>query len=129
MSAPVPRPPKDVRPGVWIGHVSIAADDVSATSEFYIGLGLRDIHTNDDVSVLELAGGTHLVILRRDGADGVGLAPSIDLMVDDVDAAREAWLAHGPTEIEHGPVHRTFEMHDPSGNHVAVHDSHVVGTI
>ena len=129
MSAPEASPPADVRPGIWVGHVSIAADDVAASSRFYVGLGMRHVHSTDDVSVLELAGGTHLVILGRDATDGVGLAPSVDLMVDDVDAAREAWLAHDPTEIVRGPVHRTFEMHDPAGNHVAVHDSHVVGAV
>lgn len=129
MSAPIPDPARDIRPGIWVGHVTIAADDIPATARFYVGLGLRTVHAGDDVAVLELAGGTHLVIIRCDGADGVGLAPSVDLMVRDVDAARAAWIEHGPTEIEHGPVHRTFEMHDPAGNHVAIHDSHVVGAI
>lgn len=128
MSAPTPNPPVDRRPGIWIGHVSIAAADVSATAAFYLALGLREIHVSTDVSVLELAGGTHLVILR-DAGDEVGLAPSVDLMVDDIDAAHAAWVAFGPTDILRGPVHRTFEMADPAGNHVAVHDSHVVGAV
>lgn len=128
MSAPMPDPPADRRPGIWIGHVSIAAPDVATTARFYLDLGLREIHTSADVAVLELAGGTHLVILR-DAGDGVGLAQSVDLMVDDVDAAHVAWGRFGPTEIVPGPVHRTFEMADPAGNHVAVHDSHVSGTV
>lgn len=129
MSAPRPNPPRDERPGIWVGHVTIAADEIVPTAEFYLELGLRQVHTNDDVSVLEMAGGTHLVIIKRSGADGVGLAPSVDLMVHDVDAARDRYLAHDPTEIEHGPVHRTFEMRDPAGNHVAIHDSHVEGAV
>lgn len=129
MSAPTPNPPRDDRPGIWIGHVTIAADEIQPTAEFYLGLGMRQIHTNEDVSVLEMAGGTHLVIIKREGAAGVGLAPSVDLMVSDVDAAREQWRAHEPTEIIEGTIHRTFEMHDPAGNHVAIHDSHVDGAV
>lgn len=129
MSAPTANPPRDERPGIWIGHVTIAADEIEPTAAFYLELGMRQIHTNEHVSVLEMAGGTHLVIITRDGADGVGLAPSVDLMVDDVDAARAAWIAHEPTEITDGTIHRTFEMRDPAGNHVAIHDSHVAGVV
>lgn len=129
MSAPIPNPPRDVRPGIWLGHVTIAADEIGPTADFYLDLGMRQIHTNENVSVLEMAGGTHLVIILRDGAEGVGLAPSVDLMVRDVDAARAALLRYEPTEITDGTIHRTFEMHDPAGNHVAIHDSHIVGAV
>ena len=125
-------PAADVKPGIWFGHVTIAAGDgdVEKCADFYLRLGMREVHVNEDVAVLEVAGGTHLVVLREAGED-VGLAPSIDLMVDDVDATRAACIEHGfdPGEVVKGPIHRTFEMHDPGGNHVAIHDSHVGGTV
>ena len=81
------------------------------------------------LGVLELAGGTHLVLVPRGEDGGLGLAPGVDLMVDDVDAAHEAWAEYGPSEIKAGGVHRTFRFHDPAGNEIAVHDSHVTGVV
>ena len=129
MAAPVPNPDTETRPGIWIGHVAIPADDLAASYDFYLGLGLRSVVRNERIGVLELAGGTHLVLVPRD--DGAGFAPStdVDLMVDDVDATHAAWSEHEPTEIVKGGVHRTFRFRDPAGNEIAVHDSHVVGLI
>ncbi len=129
MSAPSPDPGTESKPGIWIGHVAIAADDLSVSYDFYRSLGLRSVVQNERIGVLELAGGTHLVLVPRGQDGGLGLAPSVDLMVDDVDAAREAWAAHDPSEIRAGGVHRTFRFHDPAGNEIAVHDSHVTGVV
>ena len=41
----------------------------------------------------------------------------------------QAWAEHGPSEIRAGGVHRTFRFHDPAGNEIAVHDSHVTGIV
>lgn len=129
MPAPVPSPDTDTKPDIWIGHVSIAADDLERSYDFYLGLGLRSVFRSDSIGVLELAGGTHIVLVPRDGDDAFGLTASVDLMVDDVDAARDAWREHEPTEIVKGGVHRTFRLHDPAGNEIAVHDSHVIGVV
>ena len=129
MAAPVPSPEKANRPGIWIGHVAVAADDLQASYDFYLGLGMRSIVLNERIGVLELAGGTHLVLVPRGDDGGLGLSASVDLMVDDVDAARQAWTEHGPSEIQKGGVHRTFRFRDPSGNEIAVHDSHVEGIV
>lgn len=129
VAAPTPNPDRDTRPGIWIGHVAIPADDMQASYDFYVGLGLRSVVLNERIGVLELAGGTHLALVPRGQAGGFGLAPSVDLMVDDVDAARAAWAAHDPSEIVAGGVHRTFRLQDPAGNEIAVHDSHVTGVI
>ena len=129
MAAPVPRPDNANRPGIWIGHVAITADDLEASYEFYLGLGMRSIVLNERIGVLELAGGTHLVLVPRGADGGLGLAAGVDLMVDDLDAAHQAWTEHGPSEIHKGGVHRTFRFRDPSGNEIAVHDSHVVGIV
>lgn len=127
--APIPNPDEASRPGIWIGHVSVAADDLQASYDFYVGLGLRSVVLNERIGVLELAGGTHLVLVPRGQDGGLGLAPGVDLMVDDLDAAHEAWTGHGPSEITKSGVHRTFRFHDPAGNEIAVHDSHVTGVV
>lgn len=129
MTAPLPDPSRSIRPGIWIGHVAIPADDLQTSFDFYLGLGLRSIHLDERIGVLELAGGTHLVLVLRGEDAGFGLAPGVDLMVDDVDAAHDAWDGHGPSDIRKGGVHRTFRLRDPAGNEIAVHDSHVEGAV
>ena len=130
MSAPVPNPDTSTKPGIWIGHVTIPADDMRASYDFYLRLGLREVFFDAErIGVLELAGGTHLVLAPRDGDTGFHLAPSVDLMVDDLDAARDAWTEHRPTEIEAGGVHRWFRFDDPSGNRITIFDSHVTGIV
>ncbi|MEO1056473.1 MAG: VOC family protein [Actinomycetota bacterium] len=129
MAAPTPNPDRDTKPDIWVGHVAIPADDLQVSYDFYLGLGLREVVVNERIGVLELAGGSHLVLAPRSSSGGFDLAPSVDLMVDDVDAARAAWLAHNPSEIVKGGVHRTFRFTDPAGNAIAVHDSHVTGVV
>ncbi len=129
MTAPTPNPDRDSKPDIWVGHVAIPADDLEGSYDFYLGLGLRSVVVNERIGVLELAGGTHLVLVPRRSNGGFDLAASVDLMVEDVDAAREAWLDHGPSEIVKGGVHRTFRFTDPAGNEIAVHDSHVTGLV
>ncbi|MEM8621647.1 MAG: VOC family protein [Actinomycetota bacterium] len=129
MTSPEPNPDATVKPGIWIGHVAIVADDMQASYEFYLGLGLRSVVLNERIGVLELAGGTHLVLVPRGSSAGSVIVASVDLMVDDVDGAHEAWSGHQPSEIRQGGVHRTFHFNDPAGNDIAVHDSHVTGVV
>ena len=93
--------------------------------EFMIALGLRPIGRSDEVAVLELRGGTHLVLLRVDTPLS-GAAP-FDLMVEDLDAthARLAELGFAPTPIVSGRIHRSFSVRDPSGQDVEFNSSHV----
>ena len=55
-------PKADERPPVWIGHMFLAATDIEKTSTFMRKLGMRDIFKSENVVVLELRGGTHLVL-------------------------------------------------------------------
>src|SRR5438552_11624626 len=55
---------RDPRPPVAIGHVSIAVRDVAAAARWFAALGLREIAEGDGYAVLELRGGTHLVVER-----------------------------------------------------------------
>jgi hypothetical protein len=117
----------DERPPVWVGHIVVNATDRAEATRFYLDLGMREIEINDQVSVLELRGGTHLVVV---GGDPAADAP-FDLMVDDIDGAHEKWAELGmePSSIERGRIHDKFFLTDPSGTRITINSSHVVGTV
>jgi len=62
---------QDLRPPVWVGHVILETDRLEETAQFMRKIGLRPIVQRPDVAVLELRGGTHLVLTarRRDRLD------------------------------------------------------------
>ena len=113
---------------MWIGHASLAVSDLGRSVQWWTGIGMREIEVNEHVAVLELRGGTHLVLIP--GAPQTGDAP-FDLMVDDLDATHEAWSALGVdvSEISRGRIHNAFTATDPDGYVVTVNSSHVVGVV
>ena len=115
----------DPRPPVWVGHISLTTDRLERSREFMIQLGMRPIAQGDDFAVLELRAGTHLVLFRRDEIEPK--AAPFDLMVEDLDAthARLAGLGLEPSEIRGGKIHRSFDVHDPSGHTITFNSSHV----
>jgi catechol 2,3-dioxygenase-like lactoylglutathione lyase family enzyme len=117
------------RPPVWIGHVVLSVKDVDASAEFWRGIGMREVERNPKVAVLELRGGTHLVLVPGT-PPGEGDAP-FDVMVEDLDETHGAWTARGldPSPIEHGRIHASFTVRDPNGYRVTVSSSHVVGEV
>jgi catechol 2,3-dioxygenase-like lactoylglutathione lyase family enzyme len=117
--------PGDERPGVWVGHVSLGTRDLPATRDFMVKLGMRPIAEGDDFAVLELRGGTHLVLLP--GGEPASGPAYFDLMVDDLDASHERLLSLGfePSEIRSGRVHRSFTVVAPSGHTITFNSSHV----
>ncbi len=116
---------QDERPGVWVGHVTLPTADVKATCDFMVQLGMRPIFEGDDFAVLELRGGTHLVITTSD--ERVSGDAYFDLMVDDLDATHERLraLGHVPSEIESGRIHSSFTVSAPSGHTIKFNSSHV----
>lgn len=76
--------------------------------------------------MLELRGGTHLVLSRAKATIEPGRKTPFDLMVDDIDAARAEFTSTGvtATEIERGRIHDTFHIEGPSGYRFAVTSSH-----
>ena len=93
------------------------------------GLGMRQVAKMKNLEVLELRGGTHLV-LEAD-ADGVDQQVSFDLMVGNIEAQHTTLTnaGHNPTEISHGNFHATFELHEPAGNTINFFDSRVTGSV
>lgn len=116
---------EDPRPGVWVGHVVMRAPDVGAADAWMQGVGMRSIVSRDDIAVLELRGGTHLVI--QPGPDAAGADIGFDLMVDDLDATHADYAARGldPSGITRGGIHDSFTVAAPSGHTVTVNSTHV----
>ena len=121
-------PENDPRPGVWVGHVELRSTDVAKTREFMVKLGMRDLGVGE-VAILELRGGTHLVVLPAEAPTPAGAKAPFDLMVDDIEAAQKRYTALGarPSEIETRAFHRSFMVVAPSGHEITVNSSHASG--
>ena len=116
------------RPPVWIGHAVLTVSDLGRSTQWWTGIGMREVERNEHVVVLELRGGTHLVLVP--GTPDTGDAP-FDLMVDDLDATHDAWsdLGVDVSDISRGHIHNAFTATDPDGYVVTVNSSHVVGPV
>ena len=114
------------RPRFAIGHVSMTSADVERLARFYVDIGMREVMVTERMAILELLGGTHIVIAH--GAPG---GQGMDLIVDDVADAHAVLEAAGasPDEIREGTVHRTFQATDPEGNELTVHSTHAIGPV
>ena len=132
--------PNAAKPPVGVGHVALTVADVEASHRFYTALGLRVVGQGGDMSILELRGGTHLLLFQRGGPSAEGESPfdaaapgGIDLMLEgrtreDLDAYRATLIAGG---LEPDPIdekryfgHHIFKARDPDGNEVTISTSH-----
>ena len=120
---------KDERPPVAVGHVSLNVTDLARATTYFKAVGMRSVHEGDPITVLELRGGTHLIL--RAGAEPVanGAKAPFDLMVDDIDRTRDAYAAKGlaPSETKRGTIHDWFTITDPDGYEFTVTSSHASG--
>ena len=115
----------DPRPAVWIGHVTLATPDLPATRDFMLEVGMRDLAHGDDFAVLELRGGTHLLLLPAQ-EPAVGEA-YFDLMVEDLEATHQQLCSKGlsPSAIAEGRIHSSFTLASPSGHTLKFNSTHV----
>ena len=119
---------KDLPPPVWVGHVLLETDRLEETAEFMRKLGMRPIVEKLELAVLELRGGTHLVLIAKPNV--VAGAASFDLMVEDLHAAHQRFTELGlsPTPIERvPPEHERFFITEPSGHRISFFSNHVSG--
>ncbi len=124
------------RPAVWVGHVVLRTRKQKESEAFLRALGIRYLTREGGTLILELRGGTHLILLDDKDADPdakPGLDSSaesrdagFDLMVDDLDAAHGVCKEHGldPEPIDKGRNHRSFSVAEPSGHRIKFFDSH-----
>jgi hypothetical protein len=119
---------QDPRPPVWVGHVVMETDRLAETEKFMRKIGMRPLVLRPEVAVLELRGGTHLVLIARPEIVA-GDAP-FDLMVEDLRATHQYFLSLGltPTPIERAsPEHERFLIREPAGHLISFFSNHVSG--
>ena len=117
-----------MRPPVWVGHVILETDRLGETTQFMRTIGMRPILQRPEVAVLELRGGTHLVLIAKPEVV-VGDAP-FDLMVEDLQATHGRFIELGlsPTPIERvSPEHEGFKVREPAGHIIRFLSNHVSG--
>lgn len=116
----------DPRPRFGIGHVSLTVTNVDEAADFYEKAGMRPIVNMGRMAILELRGGTHLIVHEGDHSPG-----SIDLIVDDIDETHELLATHGanPSPIQRGNPHDRFFATDPAGNRLVVNSNHAMGPV
>lgn len=119
----------DQRPPVAVGHVRLNVKDVGAAARWLETVGLRPIVAREEIAVLELRGGTHVVVRQAEQPVAAGATAPFDLMVDDVDAAHRDYAAKGlsPSEIRRGRIHDSFDLAGPDGWAFTVNSSHASG--
>lgn len=119
---------QDPRPSVWVGHVVLETNRLEESEQFMRKIGMRPIVKKPNVAILELRGGTHLVLLAK--SEITEGAAAFDLMVDDLRATHKQFTALGlaPTPIETAsPDHKRFTVREPAGHVITFFSNHVSG--
>ncbi len=116
----------DKRPPVAVGHVRLPVKNVHTSSAFLQQLGLRKIFEKDTVGVLELRGGTHLILEKSRNRTKPGSQAPVDFMVENVNKARAKFAKMGrkPTRIKSGTIHSSFFVPGPDGWSFKITSSH-----
>jgi catechol 2,3-dioxygenase-like lactoylglutathione lyase family enzyme len=130
-------------PAAAFGHFVLKVDDISISYQFYTKLGLRPFGMYPDLAVIELRGGTHILLFnKRDelslssshlGQRGASFNERLDLMIDG--KSRADLELYRTTLIEKGLSvdaiaqdqffgHDYFQLADPDGNGITVYTSH-----
>jgi len=118
------------RPSVWVGHVMLETDRLAETEQFMCQIGMRPLVRRSEVAILEMRGGTHLVLIAKPEIV-TGEAP-FDLMVEDLQASHENFNALGldPSPIEKVSYdHERFTLREPAGNIICFFSNHVAGRV
>lgn len=119
----------DQRPSVGVAHVVLRTDRMDESAQFMRTIGMRPIFDGPEVSVYEMRGGTHLLLMLE--AELVAGDASFDLMVDDLRATHQRFLSLGlsPSPIEARPAidHEIFTIREPAGHIITFFSSHASG--
>ena len=121
----------DQRPTFAIGHMRLAVENVPSAYGFFVRHGMRGILERDTFAILELRGGTHLILDEAEAPIADGERAPFDLMVDDIDDAYRRFAEDGveATSIERGNIHDSFSVKGPSGYSIPINSSHVAGVV
>jgi hypothetical protein len=120
---------QDQRPAVGVAHVVLHTDRMKESAQFMRTIGMRSVFDGPEVSVYEMRGGTHLILMLKDKV--VAGNASFDLMVDDLHAAHQRFTSLGlaPSPIEARPAieHEVFTVREPAGSVITFFSSHASG--
>ncbi len=120
---------KDQRPSVGVAHVVLETDRMEESARFMGTIGMRPVFQGPEVSIFELRGGTHLILMLK--GEVVPGDASFDLMVDDLHATHRHLASHGlaPSAIESRPGidHEVFCVREPAGHLLTFFSSHASG--
>ena len=130
-----------------VAHLVFKVADLKRSCEFYSNLGIPPFAIDGVVALIELRGGTHLLLLEVDQLAGEGLAESVtgqfhqrfseqfDLMIkskglSELEHYRLELISRGiaageiPDETFFG--HHLFCIKDPDGNGITIYTSHAI---
>jgi catechol-2,3-dioxygenase len=130
-----------------VGHLVFKVADLKSSCEFYSNLGIPPFAIEEGVAIIELRGGTHLLLLEVDQPAGEGIAESLtgqfherfseqlDLMIkgkglNELKKYRLELISRGiaageiPEETFFG--HHIFCVKDPDGNGITIYTSHSI---
>ena len=132
-------------PAAAIGHFVLKVENIDHSYEFYTKLGLRPFAKYPDVAIIELRGGTHILIFSKHeelpfkissshlGQRSAFFNEQLDLMIagsskGDLEQYRSTLVGHG---LEVGEIsqdqlfgHNFFQLSDPDGNGITFYTSH-----
>ena len=132
-------------PAAAFGHFVMKVNDIGASYQFYTNMGLRPFGIFPDLAIIELRGGTHILLFSKTdelssslssshlGQRGAAFNERLDLMIDgksriDLELYRMALMERG---LPVGAIaqdqffgHDYFQLVDPDGNGITVYTSH-----
>jgi catechol-2,3-dioxygenase len=130
-----------------VAHLVFKVADLKSSCQFYSNLGLPPFAIDEKVAIVELRGGTHLLLLEVDQLAGEDVAESVtgqfhkrfseqfDLMIkgkglNELKEYRLKLISRGiaageiPEETFFG--HYLFCIKDPDGNGITIYTSHAI---
>jgi catechol 2,3-dioxygenase-like lactoylglutathione lyase family enzyme len=130
-----------------VAHLVFRVADLERSCQFYSNLGIPPFAIDGKIALIELRGGTHLLLLEVDQLAGEGLAESVtgqfhakfseqfDLMIkgkelSELEHYRLELISRGiaageiPDETFFG--HHLFCIKDPDGNGITIYTSHAI---
>lgn len=117
---------KEKRPGIWIGHFFRKVKDVKAATAFFNVLGMRVVMETTGMAILELRGGTHLLLFKKSGKTGWIVETEFDLMVEDIKKfhalLKKKKIPVSP--LKKDSYHLTCKVTSPDGEKIAVFSDH-----
>ena len=130
-----------------VAHLVFKVADLKRSCQFYSNLGIPPFAVDEESAIIELRGGTHLILLEADQPVGEGIAQSLtgqfherfseqfDLMLKgkDLDGLKEYRLQLISRGIAAGKIpdetfygHHLFCIKDPDGNGITIYTSHAI---